>query len=114
MSDLKRLEERIRRLKADSLARNTWRRLRYEIEKRGGTWRCDNGMVLELKDGVLIVIAEKDEFVERSARNIPGVAVLRAAGLNVYDVLRHRNLLLTKEAVGAIETRLAGSEGAGA
>jgi large subunit ribosomal protein L4 len=55
---------------------------------------------------VLIVIAAEDPFVERSARNLPNVSVLRVAGLNVYDVLRHRKLLLTKAAVGAIGERL--------
>jgi len=67
---------------------------------------------LGLTGGVLIVIAEKDPFVEGSARNIPGVSVVRVAGLNVYDVLRHRNLLLTKDAVAAVEERL-GDRGPG-
>jgi len=58
---------------------------------------------------VLIVIAAEDPFVERSARNLPNVSVLRVAGLNVYDVLRHPRLLLTKAAVAAIGERL-GSE----
>jgi large subunit ribosomal protein L4 len=56
--------------------------------------------------GVLIVIAEEDARVERSARNIHGVAVLRAEGLNTYDVLRHRKLLMTRGAVEAVEARL--------
>ena len=55
---------------------------------------------------VLIVIAAEDRFVEGSARNLPGVSVLRVAGLNVYDVLRHQQLLLTKDAVAAIAERL--------
>jgi large subunit ribosomal protein L4 len=57
-------------------------------------------------EGVLIVIAEADEKLERSARNIPGVGVIRVAGLNVYDVLRRSKLLVTKAAVAAIEARL--------
>lgn len=56
--------------------------------------------------GALIVIDEPDEKLQRSARNIPGVTVLLVAGLNVYDVLRHKKLLLTKAAVSAIESRL--------
>jgi large subunit ribosomal protein L4 len=69
---------------------------------------------LSLADtGVLIVIPAEDRFVERSARNLPGVSVVRVAGLNVYDVLRHRKLLVTKDAVAAIGQRLgkAGAEG---
>jgi len=56
--------------------------------------------------GVLIVIDAENEHLERSARNLPRVKVLRVAGLNVFDVLRYPNLLLTKAAVAAIEARL--------
>ena len=63
------------------------------------------GLALE-GDSVLIVIREADPFVERSAKNLPGVAVIRVAGLNVYDVLRHKRLLLTRSAVEGIVERL--------
>ncbi len=56
---------------------------------------------------VLIVIEANDEHIQRSARNLPGVTVLPAGGLNVHDVLRHRKLLVTKAALDAIESRLA-------
>ena len=56
--------------------------------------------------GVLIVIDAEDAHLETSARNLPRVKVLRAAGLNVFDVLRYPNLVLTKAAVAAIEERL--------
>jgi large subunit ribosomal protein L4 len=56
--------------------------------------------------GVLIVIDSQDIHLERSARNLPHVHVLRVAGLNVFDVLRHSRLVLTKAAVDAIEARL--------
>ena len=60
---------------------------------------------------VLIVIDAADPFVERSARNLPNVSVLRVAGLNVYDVLRHGKLLFTKAAVAATTQRLRGAAG---
>ena len=60
---------------------------------------------------VLIVIDEANTFVQRSARNLPGVTVLRVAGLNVYDVLRHSKLVLTRAAVEAIERRLGDAGG---
>src|SRR5512145_539889 len=44
--------------------------------------------------GVLIVIPEANPFVEISARKLEGVSVIRVAGLNVYDVLRHPVLLV--------------------
>jgi hypothetical protein len=48
-----RLEQRIRRLKSDAHARQNWTRLRFEIEKKGGRWVAENGIVYELKDGVI-------------------------------------------------------------
>jgi len=56
--------------------------------------------------GVLIVTETKDLHLERSARNLPEVKVLRVAGLNVFDVLRYPRLLLTRAAVAAVEARL--------
>jgi large subunit ribosomal protein L4 len=57
-------------------------------------------------DSVLIVIAEADEKLEISARNLPRVGTIRVEGLNVYDVLRHAKLLITRAAVEALEARL--------
>ena len=69
--------------------------------------------VVEILDGlglagqkVLIVIDEANPRVERSARNIHGVGVIRAPGLNVYDVLRHDKLVMTRAALSAVEQRL--------
>lgn len=55
----------------------------------------------------LIVIPAADDNVERSARNLPTVKVLRVEGLNVYDLLRYEHLVLTEEALKLIEERLA-------
>lgn len=55
----------------------------------------------------LIVIGEENFNLERSARNVPGVKVLRVEGLNVYDILNHENLILVKDAVEKIQERLA-------
>lgn len=54
----------------------------------------------------LIIIGERDEKVEKSAKNIPFIKVLPAEGLNVYDLLRYDRLILTKSAVAKIEGRL--------
>jgi large subunit ribosomal protein L4 len=63
---------------------------------------------LKLADAkTLVVTAEKDENVTKSMRNLPGVVAMNAEGLNVYDILLHDHLLLTKEAVGRIEEALA-------
>lgn len=55
---------------------------------------------------VLIVIDEANPTVEISARNIPGVGVIRSAGLNVFDVLRHEDLVFTKAALESVSARL--------
>lgn len=57
-------------------------------------------------DDLLLVLPTKDEAVLRSARNIPGVTVLPVEGLNVYDVLKHKNLAMTKDAVDGVVARL--------
>jgi large subunit ribosomal protein L4 len=59
---------------------------------------------------VLIVIADANPHLEISARNLPRVAVIRVAGLNVYDVLRHERLLIEREALDALAARL-GAQG---
>jgi len=56
---------------------------------------------------VLIVIPQSDEKLERSAKNLPTVKVLRAEGLNVYDLLRYEHLILTEESLRLLEERLA-------
>jgi len=56
---------------------------------------------------VLIVTDGKDEILEKSARNVPWAKVLRCEGLNVYDVLNYRHLLILRSALPKIEERLA-------
>ena len=55
---------------------------------------------------------EVDKNFGLAARNIPNVDVLPNAGLNVYDVLRRRTLVLTKDAVEAINARFQEKEAA--
>jgi large subunit ribosomal protein L4 len=61
----------------------------------------------------LIVIDEANPTVEASARNIPDVSVIRSEGVNVYDLLRHKQVLMTKSAVEKLQARLiaSGSKG---
>lgn len=57
-------------------------------------------------ENALIVIPERDDSLERAARNLPTVKVLRAEGVNVYDVLRYERLILTPPAIDAVLRRL--------
>ena len=66
-------------------------------------------VVADLQTGsALIVIPGRDESLERAARNLPTVKVLRAEGANVYDLLRYDHLIVTQDAVEALRKRLEG------
>jgi large subunit ribosomal protein L4 len=57
---------------------------------------------LQVEDA-LIVTDEKRLFLERSARNIPKIQILRYEGLNVYDILNHEHLILLSPVVERIQ-----------
>lgn len=61
---------------------------------------------------LIIAGPEVDTNFGLAARNIPHIDVLPNAGLNVYDVLRRQTLVLTKDAVEAINARFAEKEAA--
>ena len=62
---------------------------------------------LDGAQSVLVVVDREDPVLERALRNLPWAMVLRAEGLNTYDVLRHKKILLTRGAVDALHARLA-------
>ena len=91
--------------------------------------KAQNGLVvvdtLDLKDGktkalagqlanagfgkkVLVIDGEQvNEGFARAARNLVGINVLPAVGANVYDILKHDTLVLTRAAVEKLEARFA-------
>ena len=61
-------------------------------------------MLNDLKlDKALFLLDKSDENVIMSARNIEGVKTSSTKSINVYDILKYKNLVLTKESVAAIE-----------
>ncbi len=60
---------------------------------------------LALNNALIIDGAELEPTFARAARNIPNIDVLPVQGINVYDILRRRKLVLTKAAVEALEAR---------
>ena len=60
---------------------------------------------LELLNALIIDGAELEPTFARAARNIPNIDVLPIQGINVYDILRRKKLVLTKAAVAALEER---------
>ncbi|MGD2184640.1 MAG: 50S ribosomal protein L4 [Desulfobacterales bacterium] len=55
----------------------------------------------------LIVTSEKNENLELSSRNVPDIKILRSKGLNVYDILKYKTLILLEPVIKDIEGRLA-------
>jgi large subunit ribosomal protein L4 len=67
--------------------------LRQQFEKLG------------LTNALFIDGAELEPEFVRAARNIPNIDVLPVQGINVYDILRRKKLVLTKAAIEALEAR---------
>jgi large subunit ribosomal protein L4 len=60
---------------------------------------------LDLTNALIIDGAEIEVGFARAARNIPNIDVLPVQGINVYDILRRKRLVLTKAALEALEAR---------
>ena len=58
---------------------------------------------LPVKSTVLIVIPSKNDIVEKSARNVPGVTVIRGNSLNVIDVMNHKSIVMPEQCLDVIE-----------
>ncbi len=65
---------------------------------------------LGISNALVIGGAQLDEKFAKAARNIPNIDVLPLAGLNVYDVLRRKTLVLSREAVEGVNARFAEAE----
>ncbi len=63
---------------------------------------------LSLDNALFIDGAELEIGFARAARNLPNIDVLPIQGINVYDILRRKKLVLTKAAVAALEARFGG------
>lgn len=61
---------------------------------------------LELENA-LLVLGEFDENVMKSVRNLAGVCPVEATGINVYNILANKKLIMTKDAVARVEEVLA-------
>lgn len=59
-----------------------------------------------LKKPLFIDAEQVNDVFAKAVRNIPGVDVLPQIGANVYDILHHDELVLTQDAVKALEARL--------
>ena len=60
---------------------------------------------MSLANALIIDGAELEANFAMAARNIPNIDVLPIQGINVYDIMRRKTLVLTKAAVDALEAR---------
>lgn len=58
---------------------------------------------LPVKGSTLVVLKDSDQKLVKSARNLGNVKTLRADSLNVYDVLKHKYILASKDVIAVIE-----------
>ncbi|NTV91115.1 MAG: 50S ribosomal protein L4 [Clostridiales bacterium] len=58
---------------------------------------------LKVDSSVLIVIDGKNEKVEKSARNIPGVKMAFVNTINVFDIMKYEKFIITRDAVAKVE-----------
>ena len=58
-------------------------------------------------ENALIVDDSANEELNKSSRNVNGYKVLPAEGLNVYDILLHKKLILVQPVIDSLEKRLA-------
>jgi large subunit ribosomal protein L4 len=68
---------------------------------------------LEIMDALstqnaLIITEKTNEHLVLSARNVPGIKVLKVEGMNVYDILKYKNVVLLESSLKSIEGRLVG------
>jgi large subunit ribosomal protein L4 len=77
----------------------------FDLEETKTKKFVDVLKTLKLKNA-LIVTEKHNDHLELSARNVPDIKVLRSEGLNVYDILKYRILVLLEPAVKNIEGRL--------
>ncbi len=64
---------------------------------------------LEWTNALIIDGAELEGTFVRAARNIPNIDLLPVQGINVYDILRRKTLVLTRAAIEALEARFDGA-----
>jgi large subunit ribosomal protein L4 len=57
-------------------------------------------------ESALVVAPKANANLSKSVRNLPAAKCLAPEGLNVYDILNHKTLVITKDAIKAIEDRI--------
>ena len=109
---VKKINKKVRKLAlAQTLAKkNTDKQLHIlsDITKKIKKTRDFNNFLNKNKLLNVLIVSDKDSeknFV-KSARNIKNIKVIRDEGTNIYDLLKHTNIIITSTSIKKIETRL--------
>lgn len=62
---------------------------------------------MDVKSALFVSDVDVPQNFNRAVRNIPHMSLMPVSGINVYDILRHTHLVVTKESVAKLEERLA-------
>ncbi len=66
-----------------------------------------SGIIQQINaEKALIITGERNQKLELSSRNVPGVKILQTQGMNVYDIHKYPTLVLVQPAIEGIEGRL--------
>lgn len=76
------------------------------LEKK--VWSGEAGKGEEAKRNILIMDEKNDKKIKYSGRNLPGVKISNLDNINIVDLLKYRNLILTVDGVKELEKRYAG------
>ncbi len=75
-------------------------------EKSSGKTKEVAGLLKKINsNSALIVVDKKQENLERATKNIKNINIQLVRNINTFEVIRYKNLLLTKEAIAALESR---------
>ena len=58
---------------------------------------------LNVSEKALVLLPEKNDIVQKSARNLADVRTISVATINIFDLLKYKKLILTQEAVKKLE-----------
>jgi len=61
----------------------------------------------KIKRSILVINSQKEEMVARSGRNLVGVEIMNLDNINIVDLLKYKNLVLTSETVKKLSERVA-------
>ena len=75
-----------------------------------GTKAFNSAMKTAFNLDKVLIVDEANKNLELSGRNIPKLRILRTEGINVYDIVRHEWLILTKKSLETVQKRLSANE----